>query len=600
MDAQLLAGLGAVVALGVGAQWLAWRLHLPSILLLLICGLAAGPAFDLLHPDELFGDILFPLVSLGVAIILFEGGLSLRLADLREIGAVIRNLMTLGVAVSWALGAAGGHFIAGLSWPLAVLLGAVLVVTGPTVIIPLLRQVRPIGQIGRIVKWEGIVNDPIGAILAVLVFEAILLGGFPAVTVIAAEGLLVTLLWGSGLGTLGAVLLVAILRWHAAPDFLHSPIAFMAVVGVFVVSNLAQHESGLLAVTLMGILLANQKIVAVKHIIDFKENLRVLLISSLFILLAARITLEDLHQIDAESVFFILFLILVARPLSVAVATINVGLDWRERLFLAWMAPRGIVAAAVSAVFAIKLEATGLAQAGELVPLVFLVIVVTVVVYGTTAAPLARFLGLAQPHPQGVLIVGANRVGIEFARALGEQHIKVLLLDTNWANVRAARMRGLPAHYGSGLAENIADELDLDGVGRVLAMTPNDEANSLTALHFSEVFGRSEVYQLPPESVDEGEESRFSPLHLRGRFLFDPQANAAYLLRRLESGAVLKTTDLTDSFDFEEFKKLYGTDALPLFSISSSGQLRVLNSEDDNDLDSGQSLISLVDIPAGA
>lgn len=599
MNQHLLIGLAAVIGLGIGAQWLSWRLRLPSILLLLACGFVAGPLTGLLRPDAMFGDVLLPLVSLAVAVILFEGGLSLRVADLREIGPVIRNLMTIGVLVAWMLGALGAHYLAGLSWPLSALIGAVLVVTGPTVILPLLRQVRPAGSIGHIVKWEGIVNDPIGAILAVLVFEAVLTGGLSKATG-AAGGLAATLLWGAGIGALGAGVLFLVLRFRAAPDFLQSPIALMVVVATFVCANVGWHESGLLAVTLMGIILANQRRVTVKRIIEFKENLRVLLISSLFILLAARLNLEQLTQFDVGSLLFLAFLIVVARPATAFLSTVGCGLSWQERLFLAWMAPRGIVAAAVTSVFAIELEHAGFDGASQLVPLVFLVIVGTVLCYGLTAAPLARMLGLAQADPQGVLILGAHDICIQIGRTLKERGIKVLLLDTNWTRVRAARMAGIEAHCGSGMAEGIADELDLDGIGRLLAMTPNDEANSLSALHFAEVFGSAEVYQLPPASVEKDDDDLFSPMHLRGRFLFASAASASYLADRVQNGSVVKATELTETFDYAAFTELYGPTALPLFCISPQEGLLVVNTDDPPGLQSNQVLISLVDAPEKA
>jgi len=277
-------------------------MRMPSILFLLVFGFLAGPVTGLLDPDALLGELLLPIVSISVAIILFEGGLTLRLEELREIGGVVLALVTLGAIVTWSLAAAAAHFVLGLEVQVAVLLGAVLVVTGPTVIGPLLRHVRPTGRVADILKWEGIVIDPIGALLAVLVFEALL-------------------------------------------------------VGAFVLSNHLQAESGLFAVTLMGLVLDNQKHVAVKHILDFKENLSVLIISALFILLSDRLEPSHFSHFGMESVLFLAILIFVARPTSVLTSTLRSDLDWRERLFLSWMAPRGIVAAAVASVFALKLSA---------------------------------------------------------------------------------------------------------------------------------------------------------------------------------------------------------------------------------------------------
>ncbi len=591
-----LVGLTAIVVLGVGAQWLAWRLKVPAIIALLVVGVAVGPIGGLLHPDVLFGETLFPIISLAVALILFEGGLSLRLRDLKKIGAVMRNLMTLGVLLTWALSAAAAHYLADLQWGLAILLGALLVVTGPTVIIPLLKHVRPRGQVGLIAKWEGIVNDPIGAILAVLVFETLLAGGQGGALAHGMRSLLEAAVAGGLGGLAGAAVIFVVLKNRWAPDYLQNPVALMVVLATFTASNMISHESGLLAVTVMGIALANQKRVDVQHIVEFKENLRVLLISSLFILLAARLQLADLEQLNMGSLLFVAALIAVVRPLSVWLSTLGMGLSWRERVFLAWMAPRGIVAAAVSAVFAIDLAAAGYADAERLAPLTFLVIVATVAVYGLTAAPLARALGLAQSAPQGVVVMGASELGRALGEALRELGFAVLMVDANYRNISAARMAGLPAHYGSAIGEHILDEIDLDGIGRLLALTTNDEANSLAALRFAEVFDNGEIYQLPPSSgaLDVDEHEIFAPQHLRGRFLFAAEANAYMLDRRLATGAQIKVTSLTDVFSHADFVERYGKGALPLLGVDRDGALHVFTTDEEVALQAGTTLVALV------
>ncbi len=279
MSQHILIALASIVTLGIAAVWLAWRIHLPSILLLLIFGFVAGPITGFLDPDAIFGELLFPIVSISVAIILFEGGMSLRLQELGGIGRVVRNLVTVGALLTWVLGAAAAHYIIGLDLQLAVLLGAILVVTGPTVIVPLLRHVRPVHQIGSTLKWEGILIDPIGAVLAVLVFEALLAGEVDAAATAVALALLKTIAIVGVLAALGAGLLVLLMHRQWVPEFLESPLALMVVVASFAVSNILQPESGLLTATLMGVAVANQKVVGIGHILEFKENLRVLLFS---------------------------------------------------------------------------------------------------------------------------------------------------------------------------------------------------------------------------------------------------------------------------------------------------------------------------------
>ncbi|MBD3166731.1 hypothetical protein GF324_09045, partial [bacterium] len=414
MNENALLLLGAILVLGIVAQWVAWRLHLPSILLLLLTGFLIGPVTGFIRPDELLGQTLFPLVSISVAVILYEGGLSLKFSEFRQVGAVVRNMISIGILITWGLATASAYYLLNFDLQLSLLLGAILTVTGPTVIIPLLRYVRPKARVSSIIKWEGILNDPIGAVLAVLMFETILSGSIAGGIGDVALGIVKTLLAGGLLGYAGAWVLAELLRRNWVPDFLQNPISLAIVATVFVASNYVQHESGLLTVTVMGVVLANQTRAQVKHIIEFKENLRVLLIATLFILLSARLELESLTGLGLNDFLFVAALILVIRPLSALVSSIGTNTSWRESLFIGWMAPRGIVAAAVTSVFAFELKRIGIPGAERLVPIIFLVIISTVTVYGLTALPLAHLLKLRLGKPQGVLIVGAHA----WARAL--------------------------------------------------------------------------------------------------------------------------------------------------------------------------------------
>ncbi len=489
--------LAGVPLLGVAAQWLAWRLRLPSILLLLGIGVAIG---GVVHPDELLAHlagvdphasslgsrVLFPIVSLSVAVILFEGGLTLRFHELKEAGSGVLRLVTIGALVSWALTAVAAVLLLDLDVRIAALVGAILVVTGPTVVAPMLRQIQPSRRIASAVKWEGIVIDPIGAVLAVLVFEFVFASAEHAHFTAIAAMLFKTILIGGFLGLATAGLLVQSVKRYWVPDFLHGVVFLTAAMGVFALSNLLQEESGLVTVTVLGIALANQKGASIHHVLEFKEHLRVLLISCLFIVLGSRVDPLDVWDLGFGGAAFLAAMILVVRPASVFVATIRSALTYRERIFLAFLAPRGIVAAAVSSVFALKLaawsgveiESESLAkQADALVPITFLVIVGTVFVYGLFAAPLARRLKLADPNPQGILFAGAEPGIREIAKQVHAKGIPVLLVDTNYANVAAAKMAGLPAECVSILSEHLREELDLAGIGRLLAMTANDEVN---------------------------------------------------------------------------------------------------------------------------
>lgn len=591
-EERVLLQLAGVLVLGIGAQWLAWRLQLPSILLLLALGFLAGPATGLIAPDALFGELLFPVVSISVGLILFEGGLSLRLAHLREIGWPLWSLITVGALVTWVLAAGAAYLLLGLDAGAALLLGAILVVTGPTVIGPLLRHVRPTGKVASIAHWEGIVIDPVGAVLAVLVYEALavapangLLGAARAV--LPQLGL--TLVTGLAIGGAAAFAALELLRRFWVPDFLQNPLLLMLVTGAFTASNLVQPESGLLTVTAMGVILANQSAVPVKHIIEFKENLRVLLIASLFILLAARVAPADFTALGWRGPLFVAFLILVVRPVAVFLSTLGTSLLPRERLFLAWLAPRGIVAASVASVFALRM---GEAGAG-LVPATFLVIVGSVAVYGLTAAPLARRLGLSNPNPQGILFASADTPARAIAKAVKAAGFPVLLVDNNRSNATAARLDGLPTAWTSVLSEDAFDGVPQSGLGRLLALTPDDEVNALAALHFREVFSRAEVYQLPPRK---GGSPRVegAPAHLRGRYLFAAGATHDALEQRLAAGHVVKTTRLSPEFDWAAFRARHGEDALALFVVTEAGALQVCVADKPPSPRPGQTVIGLV------
>ncbi len=600
---SLLIAIAVVVVLGVGAQWLAWRFRLPSILLLLVCGFLAGPVTGFIDPQTLQGNWLFPFVSLSVGIILFEGGLSLRLNELREVGHVVRNLITIGVVVTGVLAAIGVHFLVGFGWPVSVVMGAILTVTGPTVVIPLLRHVRPRGRVGTIAKWEGITIDPIGAILAVLVLEAVILinepsisghpaEGFSAVVGPLLEGLLLEIVVGLGISIVGALFLIALIRQRLLPDALQNPIALMTVVAVFALSNALQEESGLLSTTLLGIFMANQRYVSIHKIVEFKEDLRVLLISFLFIILSARLELSALAYVTVGSVAFLGVLMLVIRPIAVILSTRGLALTWKEQAFLGWLAPRGIVAAAVASLFSFRLAQYFPEDAAGMVPIIFLVIVGTVTVYGLTISPIARWLGLAQPDPQGVLFIGGHSWARKLGRAIKDAGFDVLLLDSNAANVERARNEGLPARRVNVLSEDAIDDLNLNGIGKLLALTSNDEVNSLATLRLSEIFESTEVYQLMAKQGRVGSESEELALHLRGRTAFGKDNTFASLSIRFDRGAEIETVELSDDFSYADLLARYPNEIVPL-ALVTADKLRLFADDQTLTPQSGDHLVFL-------
>ena len=593
MTEHIVVGLASILAAGIAAQWLSWRLGLPSILLLLVFGFILGPITNLLNPDEFFGDLLFPFVSLSVAIILFEGGLTLKYKELKEVGSVVLRLILIGIPITLILAAFFAYSVLGFSFEISLLFGSILVVTGPTVILPILRQVKPKSNINSILKWEGIVNDPIGALIAILVFEAILSAGFEEASIITILGLLKTIFLSSLVGVIGAVIIIFLLKKDLIPDYLQNSISLTLAIVVFVISNLFQKESGLFAVTIMGIIIANQKKVVVSHIIEFKENIRLLLISVLFIILAARLNIETLEALGWQSFVFTAILIALIRPAAVFISTIKSKISFSDKIFISSMAPRGIVAAAVSALFALELQEAGVEEAAVLVPITFMVIIATIAVYGLSAAPLAKYLKLAEPNAQGCLIIGASPFARNMGRVLLDLNFHVVLVDTNWQNISQARMEGFSNYYGSVTSDHIIDEIDYYGLGKMLSLTSNDEVNSLAALNFSKIFGSNQVYQLPSLNKKK-EEKNYVARELKGKILFGKKYDFQYLNDIISEGYTIKSSKITEKYNYKNLIENYGEDEIiPLFIIAD-GNLNPVIMENEIDIKIDNVLISLV------
>ncbi len=595
MSENILISLGLIVLLGFTAQWVSWKIKIPSILLLLIFGIVAGPVFGFINPDEMFGDILIPFISMSVAIILFEGGLTLKLSEFKKIGRVVTLLISVGAIVTWLMVTFSAHWLFGLNIEISILLGAVLTVTGPTVIGPLLRNIRPRQNVGNILKWEGILIDPIGALLAILVFEVILIGKVDNAAPVILLNLLKTIFMSTIIGGGSALLLTLVIKKYWIPDFLQEVAALSFVLAAFLISNHFQEESGLLASTIMGIVLANQKYVSVKNIKDFKENLTVLMIPVLFILLSARLSMSDIQLAGYVGIIFLVILIFIGRPLSVFISSIKSNLNLKEKLFISWMAPRGIVAAAVSSVFALKLAEIETPQIEYLVPLTFTVIIGTVLIYGITSPLAGKLLNISQSNPQGVIIAGAQEWALQIASILRENNINVVVLDTNRYQANKAKMMGITAYNESIISDKIIDKINLEGVGKLLALTSNDEVNSLGVLYFSEIFDKENLYQLHPNTKQD--EREFSPQYLRGRLLFGKDITFSYITNRIQEGAVIKSTKLTEKFSFGDFKNEYGNSIIPLFLINSNKRLIPFTSEEKIAPETGNTIIALIGKP---
>ncbi len=583
--------LAGIAVLGGACQWLAWRMRLPAILFLLLGGIMVGPVSGWLDPDALLGDLLFPFVSLAVSVILFEGSLSLKFAEIAGLERVVRRFVTTGMLITWLITTLTTRWLADFSWGVSTLFGAIMVVTGPTVIQPMLRTVRPTAKVASILRWEGIIIDPIGALLAVLVYEFLVsssAGGawvetFMTFFTLIGSGLLV----GVGVG----YFLGESLRRDWLPHYLFNVATLAGVMGAFALSNALEMESGLLAVTVMGIYLANRKGVPIEEILAFKESLSLLLITALFILLAARLDLAMLEQLGWVAVQIFLVMQFIARPVKVYFATRGSSLSWRERALLGWIAPRGIVAAAVVALFSIKLDQQGFEDAAMLVPLTFVVIIGTVVLQSLTAGPLARMLKVAQPGSGGFLIIGANPLARAIAQALAQQDVSVRLTDTLWDNVSRARMAGLKTYYGNPLSEHAEIYLDTSGLGRVLALTADEHLNELACTRFKAYFGPKRTFALRVSPMEKGRKS----VSGGGHWGFGERANFVELSRRVVRGAEIRQTSLSESFGFEQFCENYGERATPLFAIDPKGRVEIFTDENNFVPKAGWVVLALID-----
>ncbi|MFT4201449.1 cation:proton antiporter [Gordonia sp. (in: high G+C Gram-positive bacteria)] len=605
-DLDVATYIGVVLVLGAACQVLAWRLRVPSILLLLVVGFSLG---RLVSADEVLGrDVLFGGVSVAVGVILFEGALSLRFAEARELGRPILRLCTVTVVIAWVLTTVAA-LIVGIQPGLALLIGALLVVTGPTVIAPILRSLRPAKRVGLLLRWESIVVDPIGAALAVLVFRTLVAGEGRFTVAALVSGLAWTTLIAIAIAIPVGLIVEVGLRRHIVPDHLQGVVALAAAVGVLVAADHFQSDSGLLAVTILGVWLANRPGLHLEHIREFKEHLQVLFVGGLFILLAGRVSPAQLAGVWREALVFVVLLIVVVRPISVFVGLWRTNVTSAERRLLAGMAPRGIVAASVISSFALEFQHAAdqehsqrlkdlAAAAADLVPLVFLVIVATVTVYGLGIGRLAQRLGLASKAPSGVLFVGGSDWVVDVARQLDKLGIPVLVASREWQDLAVARREGVPSVAANILSDYAVRDLDLAGIGQLLACTDDDEVNATAAREFSQVLGRDKVYQLARRSAAPAG-SRWAPArHLSAKPMFAPAATFAEIADRVEAGAVVKRTKLSEKFDLAAFRREHGPDAVLMFHVQGD-DVRLVTPKTAIPETSG-SVIALVPVEAAA
>lgn len=580
--------LTGIVVLGVLAQWIAWRVRLPAIVLLLGVGILLGPVLHLLNPDQVFGELLFPLTSLSVAIILFEGSLTLRFREIHGLRGPILNLVTLGAAINIFMLTVAALYFLRAPIGIALLIGTIGCVTGPTVVLPMLRAIRPKPVIDKVLRWEGIIIDPIGAILAVIALEFAMKGDNTDIWWMLGK-----LVFSGGLiGAAGALLLGGLLKRHLVPWYLRNVVTLAVLFTAFTASNTIAHEAGLLAVTVMGVMLANTRGLDMEDVLNFKESLTVLLVSLLFIILAARLDFASFHTLGWGFPLFLIVVFLIARPMAVFISATGSKLSMRERGLLAWIGPRGIVAAAVASLFALRLESDSVPGGELLVPAIFSIIIASVLIQSFTARRLALRWKLAEEQPLGVIIVGSGLVPVTVGQALKKAGYDVTLADSNWDALKRARMAGLKTYFGSVVSDHAEHHLDTTGVARLLAMSDRPGQNTLACLHYRSELGTDGVFALRT-SEDHDKAKLTLTGSLKMPWLFDDRIDNARLEDAIESGAVIKTSKLKDNYTLADLKKRSEGLAIPLFAIDPKRRLVPFTSNQEPSLKSGWEIMVL-------
>ncbi len=599
--------LAGIIILGILAQWVAWKLKIPAILPLILIGLFVGPiAAEYLSKDGskwiepiwngtegLFpGESLFYFVSLAISVVLFEGGLTLRIKEIKNVGPVITKMITIGSIATFFGAAVSAHFIFFISWEMSFLFSALIIVTGPTVITPILRNIPLKQDVSAVLKWEGILIDPIGALVAVLVFEFISVEGGGEFTKTAMIEFGKIVLFGTTFGFTFAHGLNFALNKQLIPHYLLNVFALASVLGVFVLADVFAHESGLLAVVVMGMVLGNSNSPYLKELLYFKESLSILLISILFILLAANINMEDLMLIyNWNTVVLFAIVVFVIRPVVVFLSTYNSSLKLNEKLFISWVGPRGIVAAGIASLFGLKLAKEGVVDAEYITPLVFMIVLGTVLLNATTARFFAQVSGVYLKKANGILIIGASKASRLIGNYLEQNGRHVVLIDSNESNISKANEMGLEAISSNIYSDSLGDNIELSDVGYVIALTGNPEINKFAINKFGKEFGENGSYRLI--TTEELSDPNYKP----NQGIFIQSADFISLTETIRKYPALHEIDIHNKEDYESLIKLSGKDKeiIPLFLKDQNGELHIIANinKDEEEFTEGWQLVYL-------
>ncbi|GAA5415910.1 K(+)/H(+) antiporter NhaP2 [Paraliobacillus ryukyuensis] len=538
---------------GIGSQWIAWRYRLPAIVVMSIVGLLSGPILGLINPEQDFGELYRPFISIAVAIILFEGSLNLNVKEIKGIGKPVFRIVTWGAFLSWLLGSFAAHYVANLSWAVSLVISAIFIVTGPTVILPLLRQSKLKPRPAKILKWEGIIVDPFGALLAVFAFEIIVFLTGETSTIHSLLYFIFASIVAVLLGWIFGKLIGFSFEVGRVPEYLKSSAVLIAVIACFTIADEIAHETGLLAVTSMGMVLANMGIGSIRQMRHFKEDISILLVSAIFIMLTASLTKETLMQVfSIEIIGYVLLMLFLVRPLVIFLSTIGTGLKIQEKILIGWIAPRGIVALTVASYFASVLAQNDYAGAELVTSVTFALVFFTVCAHGFSIGWLAKKLGLSSEGKPGVLIAGSNGFSVSLAKTLQQLDIPVLITDASWQRLYKVRQAGIPFHYGEILSEQTEYSIDMTPYDYLIAATEYDAYNALVSSTFVPEFGRKDVYRLPIQR-NSGDQLEDVDHTIGGRVLFSDDIGFDDLTRKIDLGYTFRKTTLTTKYTFDDF-----------------------------------------------
>ncbi|GBQ69177.1 Na+/H+ antiporter [Ameyamaea chiangmaiensis NBRC 103196] len=562
MAVSLAIGILCVLGAGVAAQWCAWRFRLPAIVLLFALGLVFGPGLGILHPSAAIGPLFRPAVSLAVAIIVFEGGLALDFRQWRAAGEGVLRLTVVALPINWGLGACAAHYVGHLDWGTALLFGSIIVVTGPTVVLPLLRHTKLHPKAAAFLRWEAILNDPVGAILATLVLEVLLAHSnygperFFAET---APHMIVATLLAIVIGMAPAYLVRFLFERDLMSELLKTPMLIAMALVVFTGCNLIMDGAGLMAATVFGMALANLRVPGMAELRRIKESLVVLVVSALFILLTADLQRGVLERLSLPIIGLTLAVLFVVRPLCIFLATLGSSLTWQERVFLGWIAPRGIVAAAVAGVAGLRLKEAGFGSADLITPAIFAVIAATMILHGFSLRPLARKLKLTLSDERALAIVGASPWSMDLARCLHEAEVPVLLVDTYSGALAGAARAGIPTLRAEVLSQEGEESLEERPADYLIAATPDAIYNGMVCAHLTPYFGRQRVFQVSP-GVSRLDLYRGLSRDARGKVLGDPAWNFGLIERLFGQGWRFVALTVTEAdapgFEHEQGNRL--------------------------------------------